>query len=206
LTHLFCRVCAAEAAEPRFSRKSEFTLTSAHVFTSIQTIDVCQCPHFSHVQSQLNDNQSRYHDSDHNLHLGGADTDDLYTVQGGKTIYRAEHQLDVLRAAYDFSITKRVLDFGCGEAANLSALAKSCRSVTPMVFDVNSAYVPFWDAFVEPHNQAVYDIPEYRKGTCDLIVSFFALEHVADPRYFEGRYLATTANRWAGSPAGAEHV
>lgn len=189
MTHQFCRVCAAEAPQVLFQRQADFTVTSAQVPTSIKTIDVRQCKQCSHVQSQLIDDLSRYYDSDYNFHLGDADTDDLYTVHEGKTVYRAEHQLDVLRAAYDFDTPMRVLDYGCGKAATLHALTKAYDKVTPLVFDVSSAYTPFWDAFVAPHHQSAHDIPEDWAGTCDLIVSFFALEHVADPRYFAADVL-----------------
>ncbi|WP_299669696.1 methyltransferase domain-containing protein [uncultured Ruegeria sp.] len=184
MTHQFCRVCGTAEPEALFQRQSDFTVTSAQVPTSIETIDVRQCMNCSHVQSHVIDDLSHYYDSNYNFHLTGADTDDLYTVRDGKSVYRAEHQLDILRTAYSFERPMRVLDYGCGKATTLRALGEIYDTVTPMVFDVSDAYTPFWDAFVETQHQAAHDIPEDWDGSCDLIVSFFALEHVANPRYF----------------------
>ena len=170
--------------EPLFQRHMDFTVTSAQVPTSIETIDVRLCAQCSHVQSQLIEDLSRYYDSDYNFHLSEADTDDLYIVRDGTPVYRSQHQLEVLLAEYNFGQSTRVLDYGCGKAGTLRALSEACDAVTPLVFDVSAAYTPHWDEFVEERHQAVHDIPENWNGTCDLVLSFFALEHVADPRLF----------------------
>jgi SAM-dependent methyltransferase len=172
-----------------FQRKADFTVTSAQVPTSIETIDVRVCPVCSHVQSREIDDLSRYYDSDYNFHVGDDQKDDLYSIEDGKPIYRAEHQYANLVASQAFDRPMRVLDYGCGKAPTLRSLSENFATVEPLVFDVSAAYKPFWDEFVPAAQQAVHDIPDDWTDSCDLITSFFALEHVAEPRRFAADVL-----------------
>ena len=60
----------------------------------------------------------------------------------------------------------------------------------PFAFDVSGNYKTFWDAFVPPGNQACYEVPEAWRGRMDAVLSFFALEHVADPLAFARTVVA----------------
>jgi SAM-dependent methyltransferase len=75
-----------------------------------------------------------------------------------------------------------ILDYGCAKSTTLKLLTRSRPDLVPHLFDVSEMYVPFWQLFAPAENWATYKPkPEWR-GRFEVVTSFFAFEHVSDPR------------------------
>jgi SAM-dependent methyltransferase len=147
-------------------------------------LSVQGCPLCSHVQTPPLDAIEAYYDRNYNFQTAHIDEDDLYGVEHGRNLYRSEHQARVVERRFDLTQPLRVLDFGCGKAPTLRRLTERHPRIVPHVFDVSEAYMPFWDGFVPKAQQAAHRPPDAWLGQMDVVLSFFALEHVSRPRDF----------------------
>ena len=77
-----------------------------------------------------------------------------------------------------------VLDFGCGKGTTLRAMLAARPDLDAAVFDVSDNYRPYWDRFIPAANQASFETPPAWNGRFDVVLTFFALEHVAHPDRF----------------------
>ncbi|HUA08780.1 MAG TPA: class I SAM-dependent methyltransferase [Candidatus Acidoferrales bacterium] len=110
--------------------------------------------------------------------------DDLCSTPSGASLFRSERQADIVEALTDLSKPLRVLDFGSGKARTLSLLLERHPQLIPHVFDVSENYREHWQQFVPPTQQASFSMPESWSQSFDLVLSFFALEHVERPAAF----------------------
>lgn len=195
-----CYACGAQDLEPIFkARGIGFTLAQRE--NDIETTSAYLCRTCSHVQTPPFENIESYYDTDYVFQMHDAEEDDIYAVEaGGRRIFRAEHQARSVAQKFNLHESMRVLDYGCGKARTLQLILDDHPSIAPFVFDVSDVYGDLWDRFVPKANQAAYRVPEAWFGTMDLVLSFFALEHTADPQAFV-RDLAKLVR-----PGGSVHV
>lgn len=178
-----CVVCGTPSGAPAYRHDGAISVSSTARAISAATV-VYVCAVCGHVQTPPLGDLSQYYDTAYNVHLESDESDDLYAVRDGVRVYRAQHQADVALAKLALPPGASVLDYGCGKAMTLRALLAARPDLDGAVFDVSDAYRPQWDAFVPRANQAAYETPPEWDGRFDAVLSFFALEHVAEPRAF----------------------
>jgi len=194
-----CLVCSTPSGAPAYRRDGAISVSSTARAIELPTI-VYVCATCGHVQTPALANISGYYDTAYNVHLESDDSDDLYDVREGVPVYRAQHQAEVALEKLALTRGASVLDYGCGKGMSLRALLTARPDLDGAVFDVSDAYRAAWDRFVPRGNQATYVTPEAWAGRFDAVLSFFALEHVSDPRRF------LTGIRRLLKPGGALHV
>ena len=194
-----CLVCGAPSGAPAYRHDGAISVSSTARAIELPTI-VYVCETCGHVQTPALADISGYYDTAYNVHLESDDSDDLYDVRDGVPVYRAQHQADVALEKLALPQGASVLDYGCGKGMSLRALLAERPDLDGAVFDVSDAYRTAWDRFVPHDNQATYATPDGWAGRFDAVLSFFALEHVSDPRRF------LTRIRRLLKPGGELHV
>ena len=177
-----CCICDAPLAEPVYESPAPFSVTSLCQVLEGRT-RAWHCKVCSHTQTASLPALERFYAEEYHILTASEEEDQLYEVRNGQKIFRTEHQVTTLLDKINLPPNAAVLDYGCGKAGTLKALVARAE-VTPFVFDVGEQYRPFWAKFVRPEYQAVDCVPGEWAGKMDAVISFFALEHVADPRAF----------------------
>jgi SAM-dependent methyltransferase len=178
-----CVVCGAACGAPAYCHDGAMSVSSTARPIAAPTA-VYVCTTCAHVQTPPVGDLGAYYDTAYNVHLESGDADDLYDVRDGVPVYRAQHQANVALAKLTLPQGAAVLDYGCGKGMTLRALLAARPDLYGAVFDVSDAYREAWNAFVPADNQAAYTTPSAWDGRFDAVLSFFALEHVGDPRAF----------------------
>lgn len=195
-----CFACGSRELEPIFAARG-IGFTLAQRPNDLATTSAVLCRTCSHVQTPPLDDIESYYDTGYNFQLNDAEEDDIYAVEpDGTRVFRAEHQARSVAAKCDLRDGLRVLDYGCGKARTLDLLYRAHPGIAPFAFDVSDIYVALWSRFLPADHQAPYGVPDSWAGTMDLVLSFFALEHTADPQGFV-RELARLLR-----PGGRVHV
>jgi SAM-dependent methyltransferase len=146
--------------------------------------DVYFCGACGHLQTTALPNLDTYYANEYQINFASEDEDQLYKMVDGLPVYRAEHQANVLMHKLCLTGGQRVLDYGCASAPTLRKLISAQPGITPYAFDVTDKYVTAWQSFVAAGNWATHRIPAAWDSTIDIVLSFYALEHVDDPQNF----------------------
>lgn len=178
-----CLVCGSPSGAPAYRHDGATSITSTARAIPVPTI-VYICETCGHVQTPPLANIGDYYDSGYNVLLESDGADDLYDVRDGVRVYRAQHQADVALEKLALAPGASVLDYGCGKGMTLRALLAARPDLEGAVFDVSDNYRNAWDQFIPRRRQATYEPPFAWHAHFDAVLSFFALEHVADPRAF----------------------
>jgi len=182
-TSVACNVCGAPVGAPLYRNDGAVSITSLAKPFAGPTV-VYLCPACAHLQTPALEDIGSYYDTNYNVRAESEDADDLYALRDGKPVYRTEHQAAEALAKLAPAPGARVLDYGCGKARTLRHMVAARPDLRPAVFDVSDAYRRFWDEFVPRDEQAAYAAPPSWDGRFDVVLTFYALEHVADPRAF----------------------
>ncbi|MDP2732600.1 MAG: class I SAM-dependent methyltransferase [Hoeflea sp.] len=176
-----CPVCGAEKTELIYNSGTTISLNSNYkLHPGRKFVYICEtCGHLA--GNDLEDAASFY-ESDYQFLLDKDEEDQLYEVVGERRIYRADHQMTVLEEKLVLEPGLAVLDYGCAKAVMANKLVLAHPRLDMHLFDVSSAYKAFWDRFVASDRQAMYETPPEWQGRFDLVTSFFAFEHISDPR------------------------
>ena len=174
-----CNVCGTRLREPIYESADNASITTMNKViegrTRVYFCDVC-----GHLQTPELPNLARYYAEEYEINLASEDEDQLYRMVDGKPVYRAEHQAETLLRKLRLRPGQHVLDYGCAKAPTLRRVAARVPGVVPMAFDVTDKYVVFWEGFIAPGNWSVGQHDPAWKGSVDVVLSFYALEHVAD--------------------------
>ncbi len=176
-----CNICAEPLDPPVYRSPRPRSVTSLCELLDGHT-EAFHCAVCQHVQTSPLPDLAAYYDTTYQILVGSEEEDQLYAVVGDRRVFRTEHQVETLLRLVEVPRDARVLDFGCAKAATLKALCERRSDVQPYVFDVSEMYRGFWEKFVPAENQATYQPRPEWLSRFDVVTSFFALEHVADPR------------------------
>lgn len=178
-----CPVCSCQLADPVYRSYLGVMITSlCGLLPGAQEVYVCE--RCGHISSPALPDLEKYYATDYQILVASEDEDQLYSTSGGKMTYRFDHQLDTLLDKIKLPEGARVLDFGAAKGTTLKRLRENRPDIDAHLFDVSDIYLPFWARFSSPDNWAVFQVPATWMGRFDLIMSFYALEHVADPAAF----------------------
>ena len=176
-----CNICNQPLDAPVYQSPQPVSVTSLCEVLSGST-EVFHCASCGHVQTTPMADLAAYYDKTYQILIASDDEDQLYAIVDGQNIFRTGHQVQTLLHFVDIPRHARVLDFGCAKASTLRALCERRTDVQAHTFDVSEMYRPFWDKFVPLENQATYQPKAEWREHFDLVMSFFAFEHMADPQ------------------------
>jgi 2-polyprenyl-3-methyl-5-hydroxy-6-metoxy-1,4-benzoquinol methylase len=176
-----CNVCNHELTDKVYESPATKSLTSICKSSNNPT-EVYFCHNCNHVQTKEFDNELAYYDTSYNILTNTEEEDQIYSVDGDKTIFRTDHQLKTLLSKVDMADGINILDYGCGKSSTTANLMRSKKNLQIYLFDVSENYVPFWEKFLTKSNWATYKTPNDWLGKFDLITSFFSLEHISSLR------------------------
>ncbi len=178
-----CIICTEPLGAPVYESAKPVSITSLCQVLGGRT-RVWHCTNCSHTQTEPLPALEKFYAEDYHILTANEEEDQLYELRNGQKIFRTEHQVATLLEKLDLPSNAQVLDYGCGKASTLKALCGRRDDLVPYVFDVGEQYQSFWDKFVPPENQAIDEAPASWSGQMDVVISFFALEHVAAPKAF----------------------
>lgn len=176
-----CNVCRAEFGQPIYVSSQPISITSlCEVIPETTTVYFCQ--NCGHLRTKEIVELEAYYSDQYKIMIESEEEDQLYAVVNGRKVFRTEHQVNALLEKIDLPHGARVLDYGCAKGALIKQLKTLRPDIVPHLFDVSEMYLPFWRKFTTPDHWAVYEPRSEWRESFDLVISFYALEHVADPR------------------------
>lgn len=173
---MICNTCASPLKTIAYQSGTNWSLTTMNTRVEGET-RVWFCDQCTHLQTESLFDDSAYYAEVYDINSRDDEDDQLYTIVDGKPVYRADHQLAVLRARMPANTSLRILDFGCAKGATMKKLVAENDKLMPFLFDVTDRYVPFWQRFERLQEYAIHDLPAHWASSMDVVVSFFALEH-----------------------------
>ena len=142
------------------------------------------CENCQHCQTDELNNLEDFYAKEYEINLQSEDDDQLYAVIDGVEVYRSEHQANVLMSKVNLNNGKKVLDYGCANAATLKRVVQSGHTDIDLhLFDVTDKYTHIWDNFPIPTQWSTHKPNLEWNDTLDVILSFYALEHITDLGY-----------------------
>lgn len=178
-----CRVCGSHIAKASYEASAP-ALTSMMAFIDVPTLAYV-CDECGHAQCADLPDIETFYDTTYRISLESDDHDQIFAVAaGGTPIYRTDHQAAIGLRLLDLPQGASILDYGAGKADTLRKMCVARADLHPHVFDVSRDYVPAWNGWVKPENQASYIVPEAWTGRFQAIISHFVIEHVAEPVSF----------------------
>lgn len=162
-----------------FAGEDSVSITTMNALIAGQT-SVHLCGRCGHLQTRALPDLERYYAEEYIINAGGVDDDQLYEIRDGREIYRSEHQASVLMQKVDLSQSLKVLDYGCAKGATLRRVVEANPTVQPYLFDVTERYLEFWKCFPGNARFAAHKVDRDWAGTLDVVLSFYALEHIPD--------------------------
>jgi SAM-dependent methyltransferase len=174
-----CNVCCKEFGEPLYESLNDRSITTMNKPVAGKT-RVYFCPGCGHLQTSKLPNLKEYYADEYAINITSEDDDQIYDVVDGKPVFRADHQAAVLLSKADLFPGCRVLDYGCAKAPTLKKILSIRPEIEAFLFDVTDKYVPFWNSFPKRPSWSVQLPDPAWFGTLDIVLSFYALEHVSD--------------------------
>lgn len=176
-----CNVCGGALGDPVYTSTSKHVLTSlCELRTGIKRVWCCSS--CGHLRGDAIENTESYYATDYRILLNEEDEDQIYEATGKTIVYRTDHQVDTLLRKLRLPDGAAMLDYGCAKASTFKRLASLRADLQLHLFDVSQMYEVHWDRFVRPERRAVLTTPADWQNRFDVVTSFFALEHIPDPR------------------------
>lgn len=174
---IFCNVCESVLSSRLYESRGTVSVTTMNQMID-GTTEVYFCTHCGHAQTSELPGLVEYYANEYEINSASDEEDQLYKIVDGQKIYRAEHQASVLMSKVPFQDGLRILDYGCAKAATLKKVLARHPGVEPFLFDVTDRYIPFWEKFPQGVQWSVHEPNPVWFGTMDVVLSFYALEHV----------------------------
>ena len=174
-----CNVCENTALSAIYESPDNLSITTMNKLIAGKT-HVYFCEKCGHLQTNELPNLVEYYSQEYEINLSSEDDDQLYKVVDGKPVYRAEYQAQVLMSKVKLAAGYKVLDYGCAKSPTLKKLLAAHPDIQPFLFDVTDKYIPFWERFPVAPQWSVHQPSPAWNGSMDVVLSFYALEHVSD--------------------------
>jgi SAM-dependent methyltransferase len=174
-----CHVCHAPELDLVYESPDDLSVTTMNKLIAGRT-SVSFCGRCSHLQTGELADLRRYYAEEYEINLTSDDDDQLYAMIDGRPVYRAEHQAKILLDKLQFADDSRVLDYGCAKSQTLKRVLDRHGGIRPFMFDVTDKYIPFWKTFPKAAEWSTHEPDPAWFGTMDAVLSFYALEHVAN--------------------------
>ena len=174
-----CNVCGHFLNSPIYESPDNRSITTMNKIINGKT-EVYFCEVCSHLQTSKLPNLIEYYASEYEINTVSDESDQLYSACGDKVIYRSDHQAAVLMDKVEFKPGMRVLDYGCAQSPTLRKVLITHPQIKPFLFDVTDRYVPIWKKFPQKIEWSTHVPNAAWTGTMDIVLSFYALEHIAD--------------------------
>ncbi len=174
-----CNVCGNRAVSGIFESSDSVSITTMNKLVNGKT-EIFFCDECGHLQTSELPNLTEYYAQEYEINLSSEDDDQLYKIVDGKPVYRADHQAAVLMSKINFPAGSRVLDYGCAKSPTLKKVLVERPDIEPFLFDVTDKYVPFWTRFPKMPQWSIHQPNAAWRSTMDAVLSFYALEHVAN--------------------------
>jgi len=176
-----CNVCDAPLGQAIFDAQTHQALTSLCELREGRA-RVWACSRCGHLRGEALPDTREYYASDYRILLDQDDEDQIYTAEGDKIVYRTEHQALTLLDKLSLPPGALLLDYGCAKASTPKRLLSHRPDLQVHLFDVSEMYRAHWGRFTSPERCAVHDTPPQWEHHFDAVTSFFALEHIPEPR------------------------
>ncbi len=177
-----CNVCGDPLGMPLFDSGRDMALTSLSERRPGRN-RVWACGGCGHLLGAPLPDTAEYYATDYRILLGHEDEDQIYEIRGDKVIYRTAHQAELLLRKLRLPEGAKLLDYGCAKASMAVALKGYRPDLDVHLFDVSEMYREHWARSVAADRTAVNELPIGWTGRFDVVTSFFALEHIPDPRH-----------------------
>jgi SAM-dependent methyltransferase len=174
-----CNVCDNPKMNLVYESPDNLSVTTMNKLLPGKT-SVYFCESCGHLQTNELDNLRHYYAEEYEVNLASDDVDQLYSIINGRPVYRAAHQANILMKKVSFENGWRVLDYGCAKSQTLKKVLGQNADINPFMFDVTDKYVPYWQKFPKAAEWSTHIPNPAWYGTMDVVLSFYALEHVAD--------------------------
>jgi 2-polyprenyl-3-methyl-5-hydroxy-6-metoxy-1,4-benzoquinol methylase len=138
----------------------------------------CEC--CGHLQTNELENLRHYYAEEYEINLKSKEDDQLYAVVNDQIVYRSVHQANTLVEKVKFWEGCRVLDYGCAKSQTMKHVLSRNVDINLFLFDVTDKYIPYWQEFQKTVEWSTHTHNPAWEGSMDVVVSFYALEHVAD--------------------------
>lgn len=174
-----CNVCDNSKMNLVYESADNLSVTTMNKLLPGRTsVYFCEC--CGHLQTNELQNIKQYYAEEYEVNLAGEDDDQLYGIINGQPVYRAIHQANTLLNKIKFKDDWRVLDYGCAKSQTLKNVLMRNNNINPFMFDVTDKYIPYWKTFPKAVEWSIHTPNPAWDGTMDVVLSFYALEHVAD--------------------------
>lgn len=173
-------MCSSPLA-PLYASAREVSITSLCEVLHQRT-EVDWCGTCGHLQTPQLADVEEYYARQYRILAESEDEDQLYALVAGRRVFRADHQLTTLLAKVQLPSGAAVLDHGCAKGATVRRLKELRQDLRVHLFEVSPAYERFWARFASPERWSTGAPKPEWVGQFDLITSFYALEHLPDPR------------------------
>jgi len=176
---MHCNVCSSSLSNPIYQSRDKSSITTMNALIEGCT-SVYFCNRCGHLQTNELPDLANYYAKEYDINSSSEDEDQLYKVVDGRPVYRADHQAATLMSKVKFSAGWRVLDYGCAKGPTLKKVIAAHEEITPFLFDVTDRYIPFWERFPAGTSWATLHPDPLWRGSMDVVLSFYALEHIAE--------------------------
>lgn len=174
-----CNVCDKSKLNLIYESADNLSVTTMNkVIPGRTSVYFCEC--CGHLQTNELDNIKQYYQEEYKVNLASEDEDQIYSVINGQPVYRAIHQANTLMKKVKFNHDARVLDYGCAKSPTLKNVLEQINHINPFMYDVTDKYIPYWQKFPKAAEWSIHNLNPAWYGTMDVVLSFYALEHVAD--------------------------
>jgi SAM-dependent methyltransferase len=174
-----CNVCDNSKMNLVYEGADNLSVTTMNKLLPGRTsVYFCEC--CGHLQTNELQNIKQYYAEEYEVNLASEDDDQLYGIIDGQIVYRAIHQANTLMKKINFNDDWRVLDYGCAKSQTLKNVLTRRSNINPFMFDVTDKYIPYWKTFPKAAEWSIHTPNPAWVGTMDVVLSFYALEHVAD--------------------------